>query len=120
MADDHEMAIDVHGLIANSFSKEYVEAVVTDALHILPSYKDRRDSLVVINARRVAVNLQQFLHTFSELVGEHVVGVVPKAVVLQAPRLGIRPAASADALPGFPASGIPPSTSARWRRGCPG
>jgi hypothetical protein len=59
MAGNHEMSIDVHGLIARSFSKEYVEAVVTDALHILPSYKDRRDSLVVINARRVAVILDQ-------------------------------------------------------------
>ena len=54
MAGSHEMSIDVHGLIAKSFSKEYVEAVVTDALHILPSYKDRQDSLVVVNARRVA------------------------------------------------------------------
>ena len=59
MADNHEMSIDVHGLIAKSFSKEYVEAVVTDALHILPSHKDRQDSLVVINARRVAVILDK-------------------------------------------------------------
>ena len=59
MAGNHEMSIDVHGLIAKSFSKEYVEAVVTDALHILPSYKDRPDSLVVINARRVAVILDK-------------------------------------------------------------
>jgi len=62
MADNHEMAIDVHGLIARSFSKEYVEAVVTDALHILPSYQDRQDSLVVINARRVAVILDKQAH----------------------------------------------------------
>ena len=33
--------------------------MVTDALHILPSYKDRQDSLVVINARRVAVILDK-------------------------------------------------------------
>ena len=59
MAGNHEMSIDVHGLIAKSFSKEYVEAVVTDALRILPSYKDRPDSLVVINARRVAVILDK-------------------------------------------------------------
>ena len=59
MTDNHELAIDVHGLIAKSFSKEYVEAVVTDALHILPSYKDRQDSLVVINVRRVAVILDK-------------------------------------------------------------
>jgi hypothetical protein len=59
MAGNHEMSIDVHGLIARSFSREYVEAVVTDALKILPAYKDRRDSLVVINARRVAVILDK-------------------------------------------------------------
>jgi hypothetical protein len=59
MAGNHEMAIDVHGLIAKSFSKEYVEAVVTDALHVLPSDKDRQDSLVVINARRLAVILDK-------------------------------------------------------------
>ena len=59
MTDNHELAIDVHGLIAKSFSKEYVEAVLTDAMHNLPSYKDRQDSLVVINARRVAVILDK-------------------------------------------------------------
>src|SRR5215831_14210767 len=62
MADGQEMSIDVHGLIAKSFSKEYVEAVVTDALHLLPSYRDRQDSLVVINARRIAVILDQQAH----------------------------------------------------------
>jgi hypothetical protein len=59
MADNPEYSIDVHGVIAKSFSKEYVEAVVRDALHILPSYKDCRDSLVVINARRLAVILDK-------------------------------------------------------------
>jgi hypothetical protein len=62
MADDHGMSFDVHGLIAKSFSKEYVEAVVTDALHILPSYQDRQGSLVVINARRLAVILDKQAH----------------------------------------------------------
>jgi hypothetical protein len=33
MADSHEMSIDVHSLIAKSFSKEYVEAVVNCALY---------------------------------------------------------------------------------------
>jgi hypothetical protein len=56
MASD-SMNIEVHGLIARSFSKEYVEAVIHDALKILPSYKDRKDTLVVINPRRVAVIL---------------------------------------------------------------
>src|SRR4051812_14974213 len=59
MPGEGEMTVDVHGLIAGSFSREYVEAVVTDALKILPSYKDRRDSLVVVNARRVAVILDK-------------------------------------------------------------
>jgi hypothetical protein len=38
MPDEPNMPVDVHGLIAQSFSKEYVEAVVTDALKILPAY----------------------------------------------------------------------------------
>lgn len=59
MPGEQEMTLEVHGLIAQEFSREYVEAVVTDALKILPAYKDRRDSLVVINARRVAVVLDK-------------------------------------------------------------
>ncbi len=62
MATDQEMPVEVHGRIARSFPREYVEAVVTDALRILPSYKDRQDSLVVINARRVAVILDKRAH----------------------------------------------------------
>jgi hypothetical protein len=62
MAHDQEMSIDVHGLIAQSFSKEYVEAVINDALLILPRYKNRSDTLVVINARRVAVILDKQAH----------------------------------------------------------
>jgi len=53
------MTIEVHGRIAKKFSKEYIESVVTDALQILPSYKDRKDTLVVINPRRVAVILDK-------------------------------------------------------------
>jgi hypothetical protein len=49
------ISIEVHGQIAQKFSKEYIEAVVDDALKILPSYKDRQDTLVVINPRRVVV-----------------------------------------------------------------
>ncbi|HEV3003944.1 MAG TPA: hypothetical protein VGX78_05755 [Pirellulales bacterium] len=56
------MPIQVHGLIAKGFSKEYVEAVVTDALAILPSYTHRSNTLVVINARRVAVILDHRVH----------------------------------------------------------
>lgn len=51
------MPVEVHGLIGKSFAKEYVEAVVADALKILPSYTNRNQSLFVINARRVAVIL---------------------------------------------------------------
>ena len=52
-------SIEVHGQIVHQLSKEYVEAVVDDAMKILPSYKDRQDTLVVINPRRVAVILDK-------------------------------------------------------------
>ena len=58
MADD-TMPVEVHGLIAQSFSKEYVEAVVQDAVKILPSYQHRQDTLVVVNPRRLAVILDK-------------------------------------------------------------
>lgn len=54
-----EFGIDVHGQIAAAHSREYIEAVVVDALRILPSYKDRQDTLVVINPRKVAVILDK-------------------------------------------------------------
>ncbi len=54
-----EFGIDVHGRVAAAHSKEYVEAVITDALRILPSYEDRRDTLVVVNPRRLAVILDR-------------------------------------------------------------
>jgi hypothetical protein len=50
-------SVEVHGLIARDFSKEYIEAVIDDAMKILPSYQDRQDTLVVINPRQVAVLL---------------------------------------------------------------
>jgi hypothetical protein len=53
------ISIEVHAQIAQQFSKEYIEAVVDDALKILPSYKDRKDTLVIINPRRVAVPLDK-------------------------------------------------------------
>ena len=53
--------IDVHGLIAKQHSKEYIEAVRNDAMRILPSYQHRRDTLVVINRRRIAVILDKQL-----------------------------------------------------------
>ena len=53
--------IDVHGLIAKQHSTEYIEAVLGDAMKILPSYEHRRDTLVVINRRRIAVILDKQL-----------------------------------------------------------
>jgi len=53
------MPVEVHADVAKSFAKEYVEAVITDALKILPSYQHRQDTLVVINPRRVAVILDK-------------------------------------------------------------
>ena len=53
--------IDVHGLIAKQHSKEYIEAVRDDAMTILQSYQHRRDTLVVINRRRIAVILDKQL-----------------------------------------------------------
>lgn len=51
--------IEVHDQIAQQHSKEYVEAVLDDAMRILPSYQHRQDTLVVINPRRVAVILDK-------------------------------------------------------------
>jgi hypothetical protein len=59
MPAEREMSVEVHGLVAESFPREYVEAVVADALKILPAYSHRRDTLVVVNARRVAVILDK-------------------------------------------------------------
>ena len=59
MTSHPSISIEVHGLIAQKFSKEYIEAVVDDALKILPSYEDRQDTLVVINPRRVTVLLDK-------------------------------------------------------------
>ena len=42
-------SIEVHKSIADRFPKEYIEAVISDAMLILPAYKHRRDTLVVIN-----------------------------------------------------------------------
>jgi hypothetical protein len=62
MPDEQEMSIEVHGLVAKASSREYVEAVIADALKILPSYSHRHDTLVVVNARRIAVILDKQAH----------------------------------------------------------
>lgn len=56
------MPIEVHAGVAKSFAKEYVEAVITDAMKILPSHQHRQDTLIVLNARRVAVVLDKQAH----------------------------------------------------------
>jgi hypothetical protein len=56
------MPIEVHPDVAKSCAEEYVEAVITDAMKILPSYQHRKDTLVVINPRRVAVILDKQAH----------------------------------------------------------
>ena len=56
------MSIEVHADIAKSFAKEYVEAVIMDAMKILLSYQLRQDTLVVINPRRVAAIIDKQAH----------------------------------------------------------
>lgn len=54
-----EFGIDVHGQVAAIHSREYIEAVVTDALKILPGYENRKDTLVVVSPRKLAVLLDK-------------------------------------------------------------
>lgn len=75
MTDEREVSIEVHRLIAKSFSKEYVEAVVADAVEPLPA-KDRSDSLIVINAHRVAVILDKPAHRGAVFAGPQPVALV--------------------------------------------
>lgn len=62
MSIEQEITVEVHGLVANAFPKEYVEAVVGDAVKILPAQAHRQDTLVVVNARRLAVILDKQVH----------------------------------------------------------
>ena len=48
---------DTHHQIAAMHSREYIEAVVTDALTILSNFEGCNDSLLVVNPRKVAVIL---------------------------------------------------------------
>jgi hypothetical protein len=52
-------SIGVHERVADRFPKEYIEAVISDAMMILPAYKHRQDTLVVINPRRLAIILDK-------------------------------------------------------------
>lgn len=78
--------IEVHANVAKSFAKEYVEAVITDAMKILPSYQHRQDTLVVINPRRVAVILDKQAHCGAVIPVDLIEQVVegPMKVKLQA------------------------------------
>jgi hypothetical protein len=49
----------VHNQILHQVSKEYIEAVVEDAIGIWRIYQDRLDTLVAINPRRIAVILDK-------------------------------------------------------------
>ncbi len=51
------LAIEVHEQILRQLPKEYIEAVVEDAVQIWRSRPDRRGTTVVINPRRIAVVL---------------------------------------------------------------
>lgn len=53
------MTIEVHGLVAQQLPKEHFEAVFDEAMEILRSHHDRKDTLVVINRRRIAVVLDK-------------------------------------------------------------
>jgi hypothetical protein len=52
-------SIEVHKSVADRFPKEYIEAVISDAMLILPAYKHRQDTLVVINPRRLAIIIDE-------------------------------------------------------------
>lgn len=51
--------IEVHGPIVKIHSKEYMEAVLADAMKILGLYEHRKDTLLVVNPRRVAILLSK-------------------------------------------------------------
>jgi hypothetical protein len=53
------MTIEIHGAVAQQFPKEYVEAVIGEAMQISRDSEDRPDTLVVVNPRRIAVILDK-------------------------------------------------------------
>lgn len=53
-------SIEIHELIARQFSHEYLEALIDDALKILPTQQHRtEEALIVVNPRRLAVILNK-------------------------------------------------------------
>jgi hypothetical protein len=53
------LCIEVHNEILHQVSKEYIEAVVEDAMGIWRSYPDHQETLVAINPRKIAVILDR-------------------------------------------------------------
>lgn len=51
--------LELHDEVAKSYPAEYVEAVVEDAMKILPSFADREEMLIVVNQRRLAIVLDK-------------------------------------------------------------
>lgn len=49
--------IEIHNQMLGMHSKEYLEAVLADAVKILASHVNRKESLLVVNPRRVAILL---------------------------------------------------------------
>jgi hypothetical protein len=54
--------IEIDGVVAQQFPMEYVEAVIGEAMQISFEFKDRQDTLVVVNLRRLAVILETRAH----------------------------------------------------------
>jgi len=52
-----EFGIDIHEKISAIHSREYIEAVIEDALRILSRQNASTEALIVVNPRRVAVTL---------------------------------------------------------------
>ena len=80
------MTIEVHGEVAQRFPKEYVEAVIEEAMQISLAYKDRPDTLVVVNPRRIAAILDRSAHRGAVIPVEFIEQVIdgPKKTRLQA------------------------------------
>jgi hypothetical protein len=51
----NNFTVKIHDRITEQFSFEYIEAVLVSAMKIRPAYEHHRDSLVVVNPRRIAV-----------------------------------------------------------------
>ncbi len=48
-------AFEIHEKLAKPWTREYIEAVVDDALKILPTFEQRNDTHIIVNRRQVGV-----------------------------------------------------------------